>query len=179
MLSQDRSREARSFFSQLYAEHGPLMYDHARLYSSDETAAEDIVLDALEKLLTKYEILCKMDRSRLAAYIVFTVRSAAVRRRRRGKAPRGAAGSYPAEAPLPSAEADILMRPVRAETGLRAWEALSEEDQTLLGQKYLLGMGNAELARCRHCTEGAVRSRLFQAKRRLKQALKNGGGACT
>ena len=71
------------------------------------------------------------------------------------------------------------MRPVRAETGLRAWEALSEEDQTLLGQKYLLGMGNAELARCRHCTEGAVRSRLFQAKRRLKQALKNGGGACT
>ena len=179
MLSQDQIQEACSFFSQLYAEHRPLMYDHARLYSSDETAAEDIVLDALEKLLTKYEILCKMDRSRLAAYIVFTVRSAAVRRRRRGKAPRGAAGSDPAEAPLPPAEEDILMRPVRAETGLRAWEALSEEDQTLLGQKYLLGMGNAELARCRHCTEGAVRSRLFQAKRRLKQALKNGGGACT
>ena len=165
MLSQDRIREACSFFSQLYAEHSSLMSDHARLYSSDATAAEDIVLDALKKLLTKYDILCKMDRSRLAAYIVFTVRSAAVRRRRRGSA----AGSDPAEAPLPPAEADILMRPVRAETGLRAWEALSEEDQTLLGQKYLLGMGNAELARCRHCTEGAVRSRLFQAKQRLKQ----------
>ena len=172
MLSNHQINEAHAFYSWLYKTYRPLMFYHAYHYSADKSAAEDIVHDALEKLLAKYESLCKMDCNRLASYIVLTIRSAAISRWRNDKSRLRVMESLQVEdSELPSAE-DILMHSINAEAIRLAWEALSDEDQTLLGQKYMLDMSNSELSMIYQCTETTVRSKLFRAKNRLKQALK-------
>lgn len=172
MPSNHQINEAHAFYSWLYDTYRPLMFYHAYHFSSDKSTAEDIVHDALEKLLAKYETLCKMDCNRLASYIVLTIRSVGISRWRNDKSRLRVMESLQVEdSELPSAE-DALMHSINADAIRLAWEALSDEDQTLLGQKYILGMSNSELARVFQCTESTVRSKLHRAKKRLKQALK-------
>lgn len=171
-MSDDKISDAHSFYTWLYQKYRPLMFYQANHFASDKYSAEDIVHDALEKLLAKYDSLCKMDCNRLAAYIVLTIRSVAVSRWRSDKSRHRLMEKLQVEdSELPSAE-DSLMHSINSEIIRQAWELLSYEDQTLLGQKYLLDMSNAELAKIYQCTEGTVRSKLSRSKQRLKQALK-------
>ena len=53
----------------------------------------------------------------------------------------------------------------------RAFEAVSPDDQTLVTLYEMEGWAVGELAELYHTTEGAVKARLFRARRKMKETL--------
>ena len=171
MKSEDESNKTHEFYTWLYKTYRPLMISQASRYSSDKAAIEDIIHDALEKLLVKYDTLYTMDCNRLASYIVLTIKSVAISKWRSDKARLRLMESLQIEdSPVSSAE-DALMQNIFADSIRSAWSMLSEDDRTILSLKHMLGLSNKELSVTYHCTESTIRSKLFRAKHRLKQAL--------
>ena len=163
MKSEDESNKTHEFYTWLYKTYRPLMISQASRYSSDKAAIEDIIHDALEKLLVKYDTLYTMDCNRLASYIVLTIKSVAISKWRSDKARLRLMESLQIE--------DSLMQNIFADSIRSAWSMLSEDDRTILSLKHMLGLSNKELSVTYHCTESTIRSKLFRAKHRLKQAL--------
>ena len=71
------------FLEELYERHRRLMYATALKFVSDQRAAEDIVHDAVVKLLEKEDTLRTLSCCTLTSYVVYTVRNTAVSHLRR------------------------------------------------------------------------------------------------
>ena len=67
--------DSRQFFIDLYREYRPLMYSIAMRYVNNLSSAEDLVHDALVKLIEKEDTITKLSRCTLTSYIVYTVRN--------------------------------------------------------------------------------------------------------
>ena len=63
------------FFAKLYIKHRGLMYGTAMKLVHDPAVAEDIVHDAIVRLIDKEETLGSLDCCSLKTYIVYTIRS--------------------------------------------------------------------------------------------------------
>ncbi|MBE5772316.1 MAG: sigma-70 family RNA polymerase sigma factor [Clostridiales bacterium] len=70
--------ENKDYMTWLYEQHYRLMYSIAWEYSKDRATVEDIVSDSVVALLQKIETLRPMERNKLSAYIVTTVRNTAL-----------------------------------------------------------------------------------------------------
>lgn len=65
--------DSRQFFANLHNEFKPVMYKTALRYVKNPTSAEDLVHDALVKLIEKEKTIRKLSRCSLASYIVCTI----------------------------------------------------------------------------------------------------------
>ena len=75
-MLENESPDDREYILRIYERFNRIMYSTARKYTSD-LVAEDIVQDAMVKLIPKVSRLRGLERCTLAAYIVYTVRNTA------------------------------------------------------------------------------------------------------
>ena len=168
------------FMEELYMKYRRLMYATALKLVSGRETAEDVVHDAVVKLIEKEETLRTLNRCALTSYVVYTVRNTAINHLRRQDTrsrPSVPAGALPEdfesadEAPGPE---ELALLAERSERFAEIWGTLPDDTRTLLAGKYLLEKSDAELAETFGCSAASVRMKLTRARRRAMDALRKG-----
>lgn len=166
----------RDFMEGLYLNYKQLMLLTAGKYFPAREDREDVVHDAMLRLLRHEERLARMEEKRVPGYIVFTVRSAAVDLlRKRNRAPESALEEDRADGGEPPLLEQIILE--ESLERLRAvWPSLSSEEQLLLEGKYIWGCSDEELAQTLGCRKDSVRMMLTRARRKALWAMKGKEG---
>lgn len=166
------NEDDREFLSRLYLDYRKRMFAKILGYVSDQTAAEDVLHDAVVKLIGKVELLRTLDEKRLACYVTETAKNAAKDFLRR----------QPPSVPLTEEEMDELpdlgelpeeriLRNLRVDELRRVWGRLSENTQDILKRKYMLMLSDEEIAEGYGIRSDAVRMRLTRARREVYALL--------
>lgn len=168
----------------IYREFRNLMFYTAKKYVQDQSACEDIVQDAILRLIHKIDVVRGKERCILAAYIVTLVRNVSINYLRyEGVRQRHAVGFDEAgvdEIPSPalSLEEEVLAKE-KAALLSAALARLPEDERPLLEGKYILEYTDDELARQLDCKSASIRMKLTRARRHalsiLNQMQENGG----
>lgn len=169
---------SRDFMLRLYVNSVTRMYLEAVKYVSDKETAEDVVSDAVVKLVEKVDLLQQLDAGKRLPYAITTVRHMAYRHLRREN--RLELTSFDAlEALLPSADAettdDKILKEQRKARLRELLAAIPTEDRLLLEEKYILLWSDDEIAKTLDIRPNSVRMRLTRAKRRVADALTEQG----
>lgn len=168
ICSTIESPDDRAFMTALYQDYERLMFSTARAYTSHLSDQQDIVQDALEKLIKKISDIRAFPRCILASYIVSTIRNTAINHLKRQSRIHGKVCSleedayFELEAPAPPPD-DLL---TLAESLAELWSGLSDEDRILLEGKYILDATDEELASQLTCKVSSIRMKLTRARRR-------------
>ena len=148
----------------LYERYASFLYFAAGKFTESQSDREDLVHDALLRLMNNIPVLQKLEHKALAGYIYLTVRSVWLDRNTR-------------EQPLTE---DILehLAGQDPENGyLAKWDAatlqqkLPERDWFLLRCKYVIGCTDEEIGGILGCPPANVRVMLTRARRRAKAIL--------
>lgn len=164
----------RDFMIRLYENSVTRMYLEAVKYVSGKESAEDVVSDAVVKLVEKVDLLQQIDAYKRLPYAITTVRHMAYRHLRREN--RLELTSFEAlEALLPSADRETtdekILKEQRKARLRELLESVSTEDRLLLEEKYILFWSDEEIADALGIQPNSVRMRLTRAKRRVADAL--------
>ncbi len=166
----------RAFMEKLYLDHFRLMRSAARKVLMTGEDADDVVNEALIRLIGKIPLIRTLDCYTLRAYIVSTVRNTAinwiVRRDRREKhsfyMDDEALGNLPSGDNAPD---ESLIKLEDAESVKRAILRLSERDRLALMMKYFDDMPDSDIARTLGVGKNSVRPMLMRARRRMREAI--------
>ena len=169
------------FFVDLYREYRPLMYSIALRYVNNPSSAEDLVHDALVKLIEKEDTITKLSRCTLTSYIVYTVRNLSKNYLRRMNLEQRhfadidlSSSEFIAidNAPLPE---EVILMSERREEFIEVWNTLPNDTKFLLEGKYILGLSDKELAAEFDCSPNSIRMKLTRARRQVITLVKEGG----
>ena len=166
----------RAFMEKLYLDHYRLMRAAARKVLMTGEDTEDVVNDALVRLIAKIPLLRGLDCYTLRAYIVSAVRNTAinwiVRRDRREK--HAFLMEDDALSDLASEDESVdasLLRREDAESVKQAILRLSERDRLVLTMKYFDDLSDSDIARTLGVGKNSVRPMLMRARRRMREAI--------
>ena len=169
------------FFIDLYREYRPLMYSIAMRYVNNPSSAEDLVHDALVKLIEKEDTITKLSRCTLTSYIVYTVRNLSKNYLRRMNLEQRhfadvdlSSSDFLAidNAPLPE---EVILMSEHREEFIEVWNTLPNDTKFLLEGKYILGLSDKELAAEFDCSPNSIRMKLTRARRQVIKLVKEGG----
>ncbi len=171
MLSAIEDTGDREFMLKLYETHKGLMMATALRYTSERTAAEDIVHDGVVKLIEKVPLLRSMEPQVLTGYIAAAIRNTAISYLRSQGTVQRHRTTLNEEAWDETALTldELAELTEHREALIRAWPRLREEDRFVLEGKYLLELSDRELAQRLGCEESSVRMKLTRARRRAYQ----------
>lgn len=170
--SANKETDSRQFLEGLYQNYHRLMYQTACKWLETAADREDLVQEALVKLIEKEELLRTLKKESLVCYIVHTVRNTAFKHLNKRKntdalltelEEDGPAGEPPVD--------DRLLREEQFRHLRQAWSALPEREKLLLEGRYLFGESDEELAQALGCKPGSVRMALTRARRELLKQL--------
>lgn len=179
------SGEDFPFTEELYQKYKALLFQKAGQFTDDPYTKEDIVQNAVLRLLRREERLRTLEPAALTTYLTLTVRSAALEyfrvehRDSLDALPLPNGGDeeyiplYRTETPLTLEEQMLLGH--RNEEVRAAIERLSERDRMALLGKYFLELDNQELAELLNITPGALRTLLCRARGRVLNGLREEG----
>ena len=170
------------FILSMYEQYKFILRKTANEFASAALPADDLIQEALVKLIEKAPVLMKLEERALVSYVVHTVRSTAIDRLRRKKTdekhldPRGLSEEtepvrQQAERPF---EEDVL-RALQADAFRQVFARLPERTRLLLRGKYQLDLEDAELARLAGCKPDSVRMLLTRARRQALELLEKEG----
>lgn len=163
------NEDDREFMSRLYLDYRRRMFAKILGYVSDQTAAEDVLHDAVVKLIGKVELLRTLDEKRLACYVTETAKNAAkdFLRRQTPSVPltEEEMDELPDLGELPE---ERILRNLRVDELRRVWGRLSESAQDIL---YMLMLSDEEIAEGYGIRSDAVRMRLTRARREVYALL--------
>jgi len=168
------SPDDQEYFLRLYESYKRIMLSTACKYSPDAAASEDIVQDALVKLIQKIPTMRRLSNSALASYIVITVKNTVFNQHRRQTLINrctvydeftDSVVKKGIVAPSPTPE-ELLLLAERKEEFLKVWHKLPERDQDLLAGKYVIGLTDAELAGLFDCKTDSIRVLLARSRKR-------------
>lgn len=167
LISEIESPDSRQFMTELYEDFGRLMYHTAKQLIDEPEGQEDVVQDALIKLIEKVETLRGLDRTQRASYIVHTVRNTAFKflKRRDREQNKIIQPDFSGEEDDDRPLEELLLREELKEAFRTVWQTLPEREKLLLEGKYLLGQSNQELAEAVGIQPNSVRMALTRAKR--------------
>lgn len=172
--------ESLRFFTELYMKHRTLMYGTALKYLKNPFDAEDVVHDAVLKLMDKADVISELESCTLTAYVVYTIRNLSInqlRRQERGRRHLADAEDNLAELPIadssPQPE-DVVLIHERRDKFVAIWRTLPEDTQALLAGKYLLQQSDRELAEAFGCSPDSIRMKLTRARRQVVARIKEG-----
>ena len=156
----------REFMLRLYERYISYLFFVAGKFTDSQPDREDLVHDALLRLMKNVPVLRTLEPNALAGYLYLTVRSVWMDSRRR-------------EQPLTEDILERLANRDPEEANLAKWdvaalkEKLPERDWFLLHAKYVTGCSDAEIGGILGCTPGSVRTLLTRARRRAKAILES------
>jgi len=166
----------RALIGKIYTDFSRLMYATASKYVSSLPDQEDIIHNAVLKLIRRIETLRKVHCCALASYIVYTVRSVSIDFLRVQGRLAGRTVSLDgdidniAESTEGSLDVYMISRE-RLSKLADIWPKLPEEDRLLLEGKYIWGCTDKELAKDLHCKPDSIRMKLTRARRRAFNCL--------
>ena len=135
--------------------------------TGSRTLAEDLVQEAFLRALINAELLEMLDQSRRRAWMYRTVKNLYIDRKRR-EAFETMVEQMPEEGVEDTEYAQVDDAQLLA--------VLTPEERMLFTLRYLEGYNSAELGKIFGLPSGTVRSRLSEARGRLRQSLEETGG---
>ena len=171
----------REFITELFERYGRLMFSTAAGFTSDAYMKEDIVQDALVRLISKVSTLRALEERALVSYVAVTVKNTAIsqlRRDGRELANRFFTDDDGDALEIPDGSSSVIDKIIlRDELGKLAdiWPRLKESEQFILESKYIGGYSDEELARAMGCRESSIRMMLTRARRHALQELEKVG----
>ena len=179
VIPNDTQEDEREFFSKLYQRYQRLIYSVAKHYAANEHEAEDMMQDAVERLLQRIPKLMELPSCTLPTYFVYTIRSVAVNYKKhqnviekhtRPLDPEDKnTYEYPSDSPQ-----EILEREERQREFAAIWERVPRDDAELLYRKYVLQESDEKLAEIYHCKKESIRMKLTRARRKAIALMKGG-----
>jgi RNA polymerase sigma-70 factor (ECF subfamily) len=166
------SPDDRDFLIGLYHDYYRLMFSMAGKYVRNPVDKDDVVQNALVKLIGCVEKLKKLESCALSTFIAILTKNEAINYQKHvnmiQKHTVDSDGFY--NFYQPSAEAPSLDELVILGEDLsrleKVWPSLSEREQLLLSGKYILGLSDKELASMLGCNPGSIRMMLTRARRK-------------
>lgn len=166
------SPEDKVFFQNFYEENKGLLYYTAGKYADVPADCEDIVQDALLRLMCNVKTLRNLNRFQSAKYISLTVRSASLDLTKR----RNISLEVPMDEVLLEAmlEQDPLLgtepTDLRMEL-IHLKQSLSRKDWMVLEGKYILGYDQEELSKIIGVSPDSIRMTLSRARAKARSIL--------
>lgn len=162
-------------FARLVRRHQGVGHRVAYLIVRDEREAEDVVQEAFVKA---HRALGGFREGASFRTWFLTIVGNEARNRARSAGRRAGlavrvAGDRRSEDAAPSSEAVVLDTESKEEL-IAAIASLREADRLVISYRYLMEMSEAETAAALDCPPGTVKSRLFRALARLRDALSGG-----
>ena len=173
MVARLEREEDQDFALRLYHHYKRLMFHIAKKWTESLAEQEDIVQDAVEKLLGKLDLLQSLNESRRAAYISHTVRNTALKHLgRKSRDERYLVHmdlSEQEDGGLPVEEQ--LIRKEWQREFAKIWSELPERERLLLEGKYIFHESNEDIASWMNCKPSSVRMALTRARRKILEEL--------
>ena len=171
----------RQFMADVYENYHRLMYRTAAKCAADRDEQDEAVQDALVRLIAKVSLLRELDRPRLAAYIVRTVRNTALTRMdSQNREKQWTVGTdidtITTEADDSRPPEDLLLRGELQEDFRQVWAGLPERDKLVLESRYIFHESSGELAQRLGCQPDSVRMALTRARRAVITELERRQG---
>lgn len=168
------SSDDRQFFEKLYEEYKNYMFYSARKYVNSQSECEDIVQDAVERLLRNISTIRKIPDCGLRKYIILTIKAVYLdAEKRRSGAVLLNLDDTTIEA---LAKAEIItpqdwydmssafdIETLKKELPMRDW--------LVLEGKYILGYSHSELGQLIGVSPDSIRMIICRAKRKARQIL--------
>ena len=176
IISAIESPEDRDLMTEFYLKSNSRLYAEARKYLSNPEDVEDVVLEALAKIIDKMDTFRALVPKQRMLYALTTVRNLSYILTKR----KNLYTMIPFETIDYEIEADestesIVEQKLRHEQIATLWQALDLEDRRLLEQKYILKWSDMELAEGLGIKTQSVRMRLTRAKRNIMAQLQKTG----
>lgn len=167
--------EDRAFLTSLYIKQRKLMYKTARKYfGADYDEIDDAVSSSIERMCRYCKNLQFIPEPKRAAYIVRIVENVC-RTRIRAKVLERNQRAFSLEDDLcgdiasPVCTQETIFERMYAEDLLKSFAGLSYKDRELISMRHIDQMSFDEMAKALNMSEGAVRTALSRAKRRLEK----------
>lgn len=171
------SRDDRIFFERFYQEHKRFMYYTAKKYARTNMECEDIVQEAMIRLLKNISALREIDGCKIQKYIVLTIKASFIdmERKRNREEPvnlddEALEALFKADLinpdEIPDVGAKLEVEKIKSEMGFREW--------MLLEGKYILGYTHEELGELIGVAPNSVRMILWRAKEKARSILSHG-----
>ena len=173
LVSRARAGDVRAY-EELVRAHQGVALRIAFLITGSEAEAEDAAQVGFVKAYTS---LGRFDPSRPFRPWLLRIVGNEARNRLRAAGRRSRlelASSDPLERVTPSPESDVMEQERRREL-LDALESMSDVDREVIGLRYFLDLGEAEMAGALDVPAGTVKSRLARAMARLRAVLEERG----
>lgn len=176
VVHTNNGMDSRNFLESLYQTYHRLMVQTARKWLDDPADQEDVIQEALVKLIEKEDLLRTLKKESLVCYIAHTVRNTAFKHLNKQKNASALLTELDEtrldEAPTPiSSVDDKLLQEEFCRSLRQAWSALPEREKLLLEGKYLFRESDEELAQVLGCKPESVRMALTRARRELLKQL--------
>ncbi len=179
-LATLETESQKQFIRKIYIEYYPLMKKYALSISSNALNSDDIINEAIIKLIVKVELLQSLSSCKLATYIVYTIKSVAIDFVR--SANRKSKWAYYSlddnESNIADSIKDVTDNPeqliILKENSVEISNILSmlpEIYRDILHYKYTLEMSDAEISNIIGIKPASVRQYLTRARRKAKDLL--------
>lgn len=168
--------EDKAFFLQFYNENIKFMYYIARKYTTDSSDIEDLVQEALMRLMNNISSLRQINRCKTAKYIVLTIKTAYldIQRYRQKENVILVENDTLEELFIENhtfRDSDQTLAANNAVAKLKA--ELPAREWAIIEGKYLLGLSQEELAQVIGVSSDSVRMALHRAREKAKNLLRD------
>lgn len=166
------SQDDKQFFQEFYQEYKGFLYYIANKYARTQSDCEDIVQDAVLRLMCNLSSIRDLNKYKAAKYIALTVKSAWLdlmkKRRDNLEVPldEELLESILEQDPLSSRDPSDLKLEV-----IHLKQSLSQKDWLILEGKYLLGYDQEELSKLVGVSPDSVRMTLCRARSKARSIL--------
>lgn len=169
MKIREKEETQLAMLDAIYSKYRNFMLSIARSYVDDAQACEDVFHNAFISLIRNQERITQLSPPKLKAYIILAVRHASIDHLRKERRMNLVDVSDDVLMDLISKSREVLTTsemPFQMVEFYSVIQQLSEEDQTLLIGKYVVGLDSEELAQLLDCKPGTVRVKLHRANKR-------------
>ena len=170
-LSMVETEEDRSLIEELYIKYEQAMYNSAIGILHNKYDAEDAVQEAFLRIINNIEKIKRVPADERGYYIVIISRNTSVNllRKKERRNEITIEGIY--DMPDDISIEDITESENGVENIKRALSTLADTDFEVLNMSLIHGFTNNEISEMLGIGDGAVRQRLYKAKKNLRKAL--------
>jgi len=180
VISAIENDDDRFFIAQFYEQYYPIMKKKAYELTHDYSIIDDLIHDAILKLMKKIPTLRSLGYYKRTTYIVYTIRSVAINHNRQEavkskKSYLGMSDDLMESIPDPITIDEVCATNEDYRELGEAIEQLSERDRSLLYNKYNLELSDTEIAEIMDIPINNVRVYLMRARLRALKILTRRG----
>lgn len=176
IAAMDNSAE-RVFIQSLYVKFYGIMKAKAYHIVHNMTDAEDIVQESFASLIKNSGTLMQVDKNKLPAYLICTVRNTAINyKKRREKESEYIIPSTDENSEEwvdgNSAPEDLFLRDEQLRSVAKSLLKLPERDRLVLEAKYILCLKDSDIAKKLNISKDSVRAYVSRARKKISLLMK-------